>query len=95
MTINNAGEFYNFIRDNQLIGLSPEVSSVMLCMEEYGKMCACDPPQDKIAKQNQCRALYVTFVVKSHQYKDDLFKKNRETEIVFTVNGQQLVTLTR
>lgn len=95
MRINNAGEFFHFVRNNELVGIAPEVTSLVVCIEEFGRMCQCDSIQARNAKQSQCRGLYVAFASKARNYKDALFSKTADSVITFTVDGQQIVTLNR
>jgi hypothetical protein len=95
MRINNAGEFFNFVRGNELVGLAPEVTAMVVCVEEFGRMCQCDSIASKTAKQAQCRGLYVAFASKARNYKSILFSKTGDTAITFSIDGQQIVTLNR
>jgi hypothetical protein len=95
MRINNAGEFYHFVRNNQLVGMAPEIAPMVMCFDEYTRMCQCDTIAAKNSKQEQCRGLYVSFVMKSNQYKNTLFSKTADSTITFCVNGQAIITLNR
>ncbi len=95
MKINNAMEFYNFVRNNGLINMSPESSATSQCVEEYGKLCACDPPATKNAKLNQCRSSYISFVKKASQFKNVLLSKTPDSSISFCIDGQPITTLNR
>jgi hypothetical protein len=95
MKINNVGEFFHFVKNNTLMDMAPEIAPLVVCMEEFGRMCQCDTITAKNAKQEQCRALYVNFAMKSNQYKNTLFNKTEDSVITFCVNGQQIITLYR
>jgi hypothetical protein len=95
MRINNSGEFFHFVRNNMLMDMAPEVAPLIVCMEEFGRMCQCDSVEAKIAKQAQCRGLYVAFASKARNYKDRLFSKTNDSVITFSVDGQQIITLNR
>jgi len=95
MKINNAGEFFHFVRNNALMGMAPETAGLVVCMEEYGRMCACDPATARNAKLNQCRGLYLAFASQAAKYKAVMFSKIGDPTITFTIDGQQIITLSR
>lgn len=95
MRINNATELYHFIRNNQLIGIAPELAGLTVCIEEYARLCQCDSAAVKQAKLNQCKSLYLAFASKAHAYKTEMFSKTGDTVITFTNDGQQITTLNR
>ena len=95
MKINSHVEFYHFVRNTGLTNISPDVSSMVRCMEEYSRMCNCDPAAARNAKLNQCRTLYVNFIHKSPEFKDILFSKMSDNIISLCVDGQSVITLSR
>ena len=95
MKINNAMDFYNFVKNSGLMGINPEVISMCRCIEEFGRMCNCDPPAAKNVKLSQCRNLYINFVHRSPQFKDQLLSKTSDGVISFDIDGQIITTLTR
>ena len=95
MRINNAAEFYLFVRDKQLFGIAPEIAPMIVCIDELNKMCPCDSAAMKDAKRNQCRSLYIAFTSKASQYKNILFSKIGDSSLTFCVDGQQIITLNR
>ena len=95
MKINNANEFFQFARSNGLARLTPEITALVICMEEYGRLCPCDPNSVKIDKYNQCKSFYVTFAKKSHSVANQLLSKVADETIVLCIDGQHLTTITR
>jgi len=95
MRINNAGEFAAFVKSHQLMGMASEAAGVVICIDEYGRMCACDSIQAHTAKQNQCRAIYLAFAAKSNQYKAVLLSKTNDPIFSICIDNQPIVTLNR
>jgi hypothetical protein len=95
MKINNAMDFYHFVKNSGLININPEVTSMCQCIEEFGRMCACDPPAAKNAKLNQCRNLYVNFVHRAPQFKDILLPKTSDNLIEFCIDNQSIIVINR
>lgn len=95
MKINNAQELYNFLKTYGLINLSAETAAMSRCIEEFGRMCACDPAAAKNAKLSQCRNLYVNFVNRSSPHKNTLLSKINDSIISFCIDGQVIIHLTR
>jgi hypothetical protein len=95
MRINNVSEFLNFVNNNQLAGIAPEIVPFINCINEFNRMCSCDHPEARMSKQNQCRALYIGFATRANQYKNVLFTKTNDSTITFCVDGQSLITLNR
>ena len=93
MRINNVGDFFGFITGNALIGLAPELSPFIVCMDEFSRMCSCDSIEARNAKLHHCNSFYVAFVSKSNQYKATLLSKTRDGVLSFYVNNQHVVTL--
>lgn len=95
MKINNALDLYNLAKNQGLINLDPDITAMCQCVEQFNRLCACDPPAVKNAKLNQCKVIYVNFIHKSSQYKNQLFSKISDNSLSFTVDGQIVTTLTR
>jgi len=95
MKINNLTEFFHFIRNNGLSNIHPEIVTFSRCMEEFGRMCPCDPQTAKSAKIGQCKSLYVNFIPRASQFKDLFLSKVSDNVVEFYNDGQNLLTLTR
>jgi hypothetical protein len=95
MKIHNAAEFFQFLRYSRFINIHPEIASFVRCMEEYGRMCSCEPHVAKLAKVNQCKMLYVNFLSRLPQFKDLLLSATTDNVIEFYSDNQSLLTLTR
>lgn len=95
MKINNAMDLYNFVKSSGLSNITPDVTSMCLCIEEFGRMCACDPPAAKNAKLAQCRNLYINFTHRAPQFKDVLLAKINDSYIDFGIDGQSIIVITR
>jgi hypothetical protein len=95
MKINNPSEFFQFIKNYGLTNLSPETSALIVCMEEYGRLCNCDKASTRKNKANQCRAIYVSFISKAGQFKNQLLSKIADNHMSFYVDGQIVSTITR
>jgi len=95
MRINSIAEFLNFVRSNGLTNIAPDVAAFTRCMEEFQRMCPCDPDAAKRAKIGQCRAMYINFVNRSAQFKDALLSKSPDGTITFGVDNQVITTLSR
>lgn len=95
MRINNAIEFFHFIRGNGLTNICPDTTALVQCMEEYSRMCNCDPEAARSAKLNNCKRIYSTFLSKSSQFKDILLSKISDNVLILCVDGQIVTTLSR
>jgi len=95
MRINNVVEFFHFIRSSGLTNISPDTAALVKCMEEYGRMCSCDPQPARMGKLNQCKGIYSAFLSKSPQYKEILLSKISDNTLVICTDGQTVVTLNR
>ncbi len=98
MKINSVSEFFQFIRSNGLVNLAPEVRAMVVCMEEYGRLCPCDPDSVRINKYTQCKAFYVAFIRKIRKvgdYKKDLVTRVSDGTIEFRNDGQYISTISR
>lgn len=95
MRINNAIEFFHFIRSNALTNISPDTIALIQCVEEYGRMCSCDPEAVRNAKLNQCRRIYSAFLSRAPQFKEQLLSKVPDGALILGVDGQIVTTITR
>ena len=95
MNINGPSELYNFVKANNISNIAPEVSSMIFCLDSLSKMCACDPPEAKTGKYNQCKELYINFVSKSKNYSSILLSKCKDGRINFYINNQYITCITR
>jgi hypothetical protein len=96
MKINGVNEFFQFVRANGFVNLTPEIRAMIVCMEEYGRLCACDPDSVRITKFNQCKEFYITFVKKkARAYTNDLIMKVADGKIEFSNDGQYISTVSR
>ena len=95
MRINGPSELFGFVKNYGMINLSPETSALVVCMEEYGRLCNCDTVAIRRSKANQCRAIYIAFISKAAQFKDTLLSKVADNHISFYADGQIVSTITR
>ncbi len=95
MKINNQVEFYNFMRNNGLMNISPDVGAIGRCIEEFSRMCGCDPPAARTGKMNQCKSMYVNFIHNSGKFKDILLSKTTDNYLTLAVEDQAVVTFRR
>ncbi len=95
MNINNISDFYQFIRSSGLINLTPVVTAFIVCMEEYGRLCPCDPQETRNAKLASCKAFYITFLSRVSPHRQTLLSKTADNSIVFANDHQYITTLSR
>lgn len=95
MRINNVNDFYHFIRNNGLSNISPDTAALVKCMEEYGRLCTCDPQSVRTSKINQCRGIYSGFLSKAIEYREILLSKISDNVLIICIDGQPVVTLSR
>jgi hypothetical protein len=95
MKINNCIEFFHFVRSNGLVNMHPEVNAFSRCVEEYGRMCPCDPQAAREAKINQCKAIYLNFMHRAPQFRDLFLSKVSDVSVDFCNDGHSLLTLRR
>ena len=95
MIIRSPADFAAFLRGAGLVNLSPEAAKMVCCLDEYARLCACDPPQAKTAKYNQCKEYYMNFVSHAVVYKSQLLGKTGDNHFSFYNGNQQLITLSR
>lgn len=85
MNINGPAELCGFLAGNGLSSLCP---SLINCMDTLSRMCACDPPQAKQARYNQCVQAYIGFAKTAQSYSSILHPKVGNAKILFFNNGQ-------
>ena len=96
MTINNAGELSSYISSNGLSHIAAELPALIVCMDEYSRMCGgCIESSVRDAQMGKCRGLYINFVANANSYKTELLSKTGDAYITFTDNGQHIVTIRR
>lgn len=95
MRINSAIEFFHFARGNGFSNISPEVSALIQCIEEFGRMCPCDPQATRDAKMGHCKALYSGFLLRAPQFKDALLSKVSDNVLILCADGQVITTINR
>ena len=95
MRINNASEFFEFMRIRGLIHISPEVTAFAVCMDELGRLCPCDPENVRVGKYNQCKSFYIAFIQNIGQHKNTILSKTAEDSIILCTDGQYLTTVSR
>lgn len=95
MIIRSPADFAAFLRGAGLVNLSADTSRMVCCLDEYARMCACDPPEAKTAKYNQCKEYYINFVCQSVAYKGHLMAKTGDNHLSFYNGNQQIITLSR
>ncbi len=89
MNINGPNDLYSFLVGNGLVGICPESQNLVACMDILVRMCACDPPQARTARWNQCIQNYMAFITsKSQSLKGVLLSKTNDNRISFYLNKQ-------
>jgi hypothetical protein len=95
MNVNNPNELYHFLIGNGLVGICPEAQNLVACMDILSRMCACDPPEAKQARLNQCKQHYVAFAARASGYSATLLTKTNDNRIHFYLNGQLIGSVAR
>ena len=95
MKINNVGEFFSFIKTHGLIGIAPEIGPLIVCMDEYGRLCPCDSIDVRTSKLKKCKTLYIEFARKANNYKSIILSKTKDNFVSFCSDNQPIITLTR
>ena len=85
----------HFLIGNGIIGICPEAQNLVACMDILARMCACDPPQSKQAKYNQCKQHYIAFASKSSSFAAMLLSKVNDSRVDFYLNNQMIASITR
>ena len=92
MNINGPAELCGFLAGNGLSSLCP---SLINCMDTLSRMCACDPPQAKHARYNQCVQAYIGFAKTARGMAATLVSKVSDGRITFYLNGQVIGAVSR
>jgi hypothetical protein len=96
MNIKGITTFVHFSSQNGLIKIDPELQSLYNCVEEYKKLCGCDPEKIKTQKWNRCSAIYNNFMRKINQYKSQFLSKTNENSITFfNDSNNRIITISR
>ena len=95
MNITSPNEMYRFLIGNGIVGICPEAQNLVACMDVLVRMCACDPPQAKQAKFNQCVGHYVSFVNRAQSLAPTLLSKAIDNRMSFSLNGQSIGNISR
>ena len=95
MNINSPNELYNFLTGNGIVGICPEAQNMVACMDSLTRMCACDPPQAKQDRWNQCKRHYIAFVARSQNFAYTLLSKTNDSRIQFYLNNQIIASVSR
>lgn len=95
MKISNISEFYQFVKSNNFINLTPEITAMVICLESYSRLCPCDPPNVLQNKLSECKTFYTVFLHKIKSVQNDLLNKVTDGDIIFYNDNQYITTITR
>jgi len=95
MNMGTPNDLYHFLVGNGLVGICPEAQNLVSCMDILSRMCACDPPQAKQARFNQCKQHYVAFAARAQNYSVQLLSKSNDNRMMFYMNGQLIGSVAR
>jgi hypothetical protein len=95
MNINSPNDLYHFLVGNGMVGICPEAQNLVTCMDILVRMCACDPPQSKQARLNQCKQHYVAFASRAQNFSYLLLSKANDNRMQFYLNNQMIASITR
>jgi len=96
MRINGQSECFQFIRNAGLVNLCSELASLNKCLEEYQRMCNCDPEAVRRAKNDQCKSLYINFAqFRAATLKNELLSRVNDNCLEFWIDGRHLNTISR
>jgi hypothetical protein len=95
MRINSPNEMYQFVITHGLTGLAPELQALVICLDEYARMCSCDPEATRLAKYNQCKDHYVNFASKAYMFSGALLSKITDNNLMLYFNNQLLAIVSR
>ena len=95
MTIKTPQELHGFLIGNNLVRLCPEAQNFVACMDILSRMCACDPPNAKQTRWNQCMQCYIGFARQAQNHAATLFSKTNDTRISFYLNNQIIADIGR
>ena len=83
MDVHGVNAFFHFVTNNGLNGVNSEINSFVVCVEEYGRLCACDSQEYRESKRNQCKSIYENFISKSDAFKSTFLSKTSNNRIAF------------
>ena len=95
MRIDGIMEFYNFVKDKELLPLIPDLGHLIVCVDEYKRLCNCIPSDTRNEKLKSCKNIYVNFIKRSNDFKSALFSKIDGQTLVISSDNQPIITLTR
>lgn len=95
MRINNSLEFVDFVKNNQLLSVLPDVGHLVVCVDEYRRLCSCATIESRIEKINSCKNLYINFIRRASEFKSVIFSKVDAQSITFAIDNQIVVTIIR
>ena len=95
MNINGPTDLNGFLIGNGIVGICPEGQNLVACLDVLSRMCACDPPEAKRARYNQCQQHYVNFASRAQSFAGTLLSKTNESRIQFYLNNQLIATIIR
>lgn len=95
MNLNNPNELYHFLIGNGLVGMCPEAQNLVACMDILSRMCACDPPEAKQARFNQCKQHYIAFAARAQNFAQAMLSKTTDNRMSFYLNGQLIGGISR
>lgn len=95
MRINSPNEMYQFITVHGLTGIAPELQALVICLDQYSRMCSCDPEASRMAKFNECKQHYINFAGKAYMFAGSLLACIPENTLTLYLNNQLLAIVTR
>jgi hypothetical protein len=95
MNLNSPQDAYYFLVSQNITGICPEASNLVACVDSLSRMCACDPPETKRVRFNQCVQNYIAFSRRASNFTNLLLTKANDSRLSFYLNGQQISTITR
>jgi hypothetical protein len=96
MEIHGASAFLHFLRNSGLTNIDGQATALMVCMDEFDRLCACDTIEYKAAKINNCRAIYQNFISGADRFKHEFLSKSGNSKITFySDDGKHLKTFSR
>ena len=95
MILKGPEDLRNFLIGNGIVGICPEAQNLVACMDMLARMCACDPPQAKQAKLNQCKQYYIGFASRASSLSPTLLSKANDGIMDFYINNQMIASIRR
>ena len=96
MNIKGLSGLTSFVNQNGLANIDGDLSLLCRCVEEYKRLCECDPPNVKSTKLNTCTTYYMNFIKRINQFKNQFMSKTSDTTISFySDSNQRLSTISR